>query len=294
MRLPPIRRQIGFFVDQPWIPADTSCSHVQQPQSPSPPPVPRYEPLYLVSYGSASTPASQGTWCIVMADDIPDISGRISFSLHGMFRQIGVAKKKTVESTDATVKRRKQRVRFLVPDLEQDQETRKDSKRRKTDREATRTSTSPPPMSDAERLRVLNTHHVRDEVRRFPLRSAQHSVDQSLKHSDTIVDCLQDPSGTTAPFDEPHLKVLGVIEIAQLPLNVDITKKRRVLEKIRLELWHGRFRGVPLEEARREWALQIVNDLTREWRVGIKGVLGEFKATAQDVVTLFDFQTANL
>ncbi|KAJ3519431.1 hypothetical protein NMY22_g13204 [Coprinellus aureogranulatus] len=294
MRLEPARKQIGFVVEQPSVPAETSCPDDQHPQSPSPPPVSRYEPLYIVSYGSPGTPASQGTWCIVMADEIPDSSGRKTFSLHGMFRQIGVAKKNTIGSTDAPVKSRKRRVTFLEP--EPSQLTRKDSKRRKTYPDTTRTSTSPPPMSEAERLRILNTHHVRDEVRRFALRSSEfhHSVEYTLKNATTISDCLQDPLAATAPFNEGQIKVLGVIEIAQLPLNVDVVKKRRVLEKIRLELWHGKFRGVPLEEARREWVMQVINDLAREWRVAVKGVPDGLKATEQSVARLFDSQTANL
>lgn len=284
LRLKPLRKQAGFVVENISGPAETSGAQYSQAE---PPASLRYEPLYVLSYGSPGTPASEGHWCAVMADDAQSASGTRNFSLHGLCRA-GRATTQPVSPTPSTSgpPGRKRRVTFLEPDFP----ARRESQRRRTYPDSTATSIL---GASSSRYIPITSDNVPDEVRKAPLRSMGHPIDYALKNSTSVADCVQEnspslPSHNAYKFEGGDQKVLGVVEIAQLPLNLDAAKKRHVLNRIRMDLWNGNMREKDLDDARREWVVRVVNDLTGEWKTGCKDLPIGAKATVQNIAKLFD------
>ncbi|TEB20443.1 hypothetical protein FA13DRAFT_1837225 [Coprinellus micaceus] len=168
-------KQVGFVV-QP-------LEHDTQTRAPLAPLIPRYEPLYNLSYGLPGTPASQGHWWHRDGGSPQITSGdAFTFSLYGICRS---AK------------------RPLSPGPTQDG-ARKANRRVTID-----------PM-DRELTRPEDTEAV--------------DVPCGTKRTDC---------GRTYTFEDSDIKVLGIVEIAQLPHNIDPMTKIKAWSRLDFDLKFG-------------------------------------------------------
>jgi hypothetical protein len=100
-----------------------------------------------------------------------------------------------------------------------------------------------------------------------------------LKPSGRLADCIADESSIekqtdglwpTYTFEDGDIKVLGIVEIAQLPHNIDPMTKIKAWSRLDFDLKFGEVKGADLDELRRACVVRIVKVLTEQWKITCK------------------------
>ena len=202
-----------------------------------------------------------------MADPTTTVGGALTFSLYGICRSA----KRPVPSRSTSARNEKAKQRVTIDPIN----------RELTSPEAMRQSTFPLGSLTNNRLASMAWApiSVADEVRQIPLRSSGPSMEYISKPSGRFADCFANESSVenqrdaqwpTYTFEDGDMKVLGIVEIAQLPYNMDTTTKVKAWSRVDFDLKFGEMKGADLDELRRDCVVRIVGALTAQWKIACK------------------------